>query len=262
LTANLKHLKSRVDTIVVPDMDNGVMQLSALGTGSIIRQHGLEPMIHVYGRDRNQMALQGDLLAAHVLGLQNVLVVQGEKMLNGDHPEAKSVDDLNEQQILNMLQSLENGFDLAGFELKGKPDFFTGCQIQAMNDDIQLEAQLESAREKISSGARFIIVPPVFDMDAYVEVLRKFSELNVPVIATVSLLKGVGMARYISINDPGAKLPESIISRIRKAKDREAECVCIAGEMVNFLKKYVQGVKLSTTGWESRIPAILDAAGV
>jgi 5,10-methylenetetrahydrofolate reductase len=82
LITHARHLKSRIDAVVIPDMDNGVMQMSALACGALMRQQGIEPMIHIYGRDRNRMALQGDLLAAHVLGIHNFLVVRGEEMIN------------------------------------------------------------------------------------------------------------------------------------------------------------------------------------
>ena len=262
LVTNVRHLKSRIDAVVIPDMDNGVMHMSALAGGSIIRQQGLEPMIHIYGRDRNRMAIQGDMLAAHVLGIHNLLVVQGEDIIHGDHQDAKPVDDLNELDLLGMVQSLLKGTDLAGFELKGKPDFFTGCQVQPIRDDKHLEKEVISAKEKVDAGAQYIMVPPVFDITAYTQILNKFASLNVPVIATVFMLKNVGMARYLSINDPGSKLPESLISRIRKAKDRETECIHIAGEMIKELKTEVAGIKVSASGWEDRLPAILDCAGL
>jgi methylenetetrahydrofolate reductase (NADPH) len=254
------HLKSRIDAVVIPDMDNGVMHMSALAGGAIIRQQGLEPVIHVYGRDRNRMALQGDMLGAHVLGIRNLLVVQGESIANGDQPSAKPVDDLNETELLAMIDSLMKGRDLAGFELMGKPDFFTGCQVEAIQDDAHLEQEYIRAKAKVDAGARYIIVPPVFDIEYYTHILNKFRSLNIPVIATVFLLKNVGMARYILINDPASKLSEALISRIRKAKDREMECIRIAGEMIKALKKEVQGIKISALGWEDRLPAILDSA--
>lgn len=262
LVTNVRHLKSRIDAVVIPGMDNGVMHMSALAGGAIIRQQGMEPMIHIYGRDRNRMALQGDMLAAHVLGVNNLLVVQGEAISHGDHQNAKPVDDLNELDLLVMLNSLQRGTDLAGFELKGKPEFFTGCQVQPIRDDDHLEQELQSAGEKVEAGAQYIMVPPVFDIAGYIEILNKFKSLNVPVIATVYMLKNVGMARYISINDPGSKLSEALITRIRKSKDREMECINIAGEMIRELKGRVQGVKISASGWEDRLPAILDCAGL
>lgn len=262
LVTNVRHLKSRIDAVVIPDMDNGVMHMSALAGGAIIRQQGLEPMIHVYGRDRNRMALQGDMLAAHVLGINNLVVVQGEAMTHGDHQNAKPVDDLNELDLLVMVHSLLKGRDLAGFELSGKPEFFTGCQVQPIQDDDHLEQEVKAAKAKVAAGAQYIMVPPVFDLDYYTQVLTRFKSLNVPVIATVFMLKNVGMARYISINDPSSKLPESLITRIRKSKDREMECVTIAGEMIKELKTQVQGIKISASGWEDRLPAIMDCAGL
>ena len=262
LVTNVRYLKSRIDAVVIPDLDDGVMHMNALAGGMIIRQQGLEPMIHVYGRDRNRMALQGDMLAAHVLGIHNLLVVKGESIAHGDHPDAKLVDDLNEMALLNMIHSLSKGTDLAGFELKGKPDFFPGCQVQPIQNDDHLEEEIKAAKEKIDAGAQYIMVPPIFDIPAYIQTLNAFKTLNVPVIATVFLLKNVGMARYISINDPGAKLPEPLISRIRKSKERETECIQIAGEMIKALKNEIAGIKISTTGWEDRLPAILDCAGL
>ena len=262
LVANLRHLKSRIDTIIMPDMDSGVMHLGALAAGSVIRQQGLEPMIHVHGRDRNRISLQGDMLAAHVLGIHNLLVVKGETMANGDHPDAAEVDDLDEKTILVMIDSLLKGSDLAGFELKGAPDFFAGCQVPPVKDEAHLKELVASAKEKVEAGAKFVVLSPVFDTEFCKTIVGAFSALEVPVIATVSMLKSVGMARYISINDPDARLSESVISRIRKAKDREAECIAIAGEMIQAVKNDVQGIKISALGWEDRLPAILDSAGL
>jgi 5,10-methylenetetrahydrofolate reductase len=255
-------LKSRVDAVVLPDLDTGVMHLNSLGGGAILRQEGIDPVIHVYGRDKNRMALQGDLLAAHILGIHNLLVVQGEEMINGDHPDAKIVDDLDELGILNMIQTLMAGTDLAGFDLHGKPEFTTGIAAPPIVDENQLKQAVTEAGKKIAAGAGYIMLQPVFDLEFYKQVITAFSSLNVPVIASVFLLKNVGMARYISINDPSFRLPEEVIRRIRQAKDRDAECVAIAGEMIRSLKDLSQGVKISALGWEDKLPAILDSAGL
>jgi 5,10-methylenetetrahydrofolate reductase len=90
----------------------------------------------------------------------------------------------------------------------------------------------------------------------------KAKKLEVPVIATVFLLKSVGVARYISTNVPGAHIPDEMITRIKTAPDRISECIKIAGELVRNLRKLCQGVQLVTMGWENRLPAILDAARI
>ncbi|WP_022668682.1 methylenetetrahydrofolate reductase [Desulfospira joergensenii] len=262
LVSNARHLKSRVDAVVIPDMDNGVMHMSALASGSLMHQQGIEPLIHVYGRDRNRMVLQGDLLSAHVLGIHNLLVVKGEDMINGDHPDAKIVDDLDEIGILEMIRSLNSGKDMAGFDLRGKPELKAGYAVPPIADENQLSLEVASAEKKVQAGAGYIILPPVFDLNFYSRIINAFKSLNVPVIASVFLLKNVGMARYISINDPNSRLSEDLIRRIRKSKDREGECIRIAGEMAGSLKEVAQGIKISALGWEDRLPAILDSAGL
>lgn len=262
LVTNVRYLKSRVDAVVIPDLDNGVMHLGALAGGAVMRQQGMEPLIHVCGRDKNRMALQGDLLAAHVLGIHNLMVVTAEEMINGDHPDAKTVNDLDELGILGMIQSLTSGTDLAGFELRGKPQFTPGIAVPPIVDDTQLDQAVSDARQKVAAGACYIVLQPVFDLTFYTQIIHAFTSLNVPVIPSVFLLKNVGMARYISINDPGSRLSEDLIRRIRKAKNRDTECIAIAGEMIRGLKGISQGMKISALGWEDRLPAILDSAGL
>ncbi len=93
----------------------------------------------------------------------------------------------------------------------------------------------------MAAGARFIITPPVFDAEHFAGALEKIKTLGVPVVATVFLLKSVGIARYMSLNEPGAHISEEMIRRIRKAPDREMECLKIAGETTAALKQLVQG---------------------
>jgi 5,10-methylenetetrahydrofolate reductase len=132
--------------------------------------------------------------------------------------------------------------------------------VPACPDERTLDAALELARRKVSAGAEYVIVDPVFDVDHGLARLKRAAELGVPVIATVLLLKSAGMARYISIHEPGAMVSEALISRIRKAQDREEECLRIAAELlVSF--KTAAGVKLQALGWEHRIPVVLDLAG-
>jgi 5,10-methylenetetrahydrofolate reductase len=262
LVANSRRIKGRVDAIVIPDMDDGVVRMSALAGGSIIHQQGVEVIIHVYCRDRNRMALQGDILAAHVLGIRNLVVVPGEEIANGDHRDAMPVGDLDELELITTIQSLQNGTDMAGFQLNGSPEFTTGCTLGAFADDHALDQELEKLDARVAAGARFVVTPPVFDVDRFAASMEKIAALDVPVIATVFLIKSVGIARYMALNEPGAHISEAMIKRIRKAPDRELECLKIAGETTAALKSLVQGVKIETLGWEHKLPTILGHAGL
>ena len=262
LMTDVRRIKGRVDGIVVPDMNNGVMRMSALAGGALVQQQGIESIITVYGRDRNRMALQGDLLAAHVLGIQNLIVVQGEDMANSDHRNALPVNDLDELGLLNTIRTLQDGKDLAGFDLEGRPEFQVGCHLAPFIDDAGLTRELERAREKVAAGAGFLVTPPVFDIDRFEAFRQKAAGLKVPIIASVFLIKSVAVARYIAANEPGVSISEELIGRIRKSSDRELEGVKIIGETIAALRKMAQGVLIQTMGWEHRLSAILDIAGL
>lgn len=262
LVSNARRIKGRVDAVIVPDMDNGVMRMSALAGGVLMHQQGIEAIIHVYCRDKNRMALQGDILAAHALGVQNLMVVGSEDILNSDHQEARPVNDLDELGLLGAIRSLEQGTDLAGIKLKGAPSFTVGCTIDPYADEKALDSQLEITRKKVEAGAKFVVTPPVFDLNRFSAFMAKAKGLGVPVISSIFLLKSVGSARYIATNEPEAGISEELIRRIRKASDREMECVRFAGETAAALKELTQGVRIITLGWEHRLPAILDYAGL
>lgn len=257
-----RRIKGRVDAVVIPDMDNGVMKMGSLAGGVLMQQQGLEAIIHVYTRDRNSMALQGELLAAHVLGIQNLVVVYSEDMANGDHRDAQSVYEMDELGLLEAIQTLQSGKDLAGFDLDGVPSFTTGCDMRSFRDEADMESEFQLAQKKVDAGAQFVITPPVFDVEIFADFMKKAAALGVPIIPTVFLIKSVAIARYIATSEPGAHVSEAMIKRIRKAPDREMEGIKIAGETIEALSKIAQGVKIQTLGWEHRLPQILDVAGL
>ncbi|MBN2061681.1 MAG: methylenetetrahydrofolate reductase [Deltaproteobacteria bacterium] len=262
MMTNARKVKDRIDGALVPDMDNGVMRMSALGAAALMQREGIDPVINVYGRDRNRMAIQGDLLTAYVLGVQTIIVVKGIEMASGDHVKAKTVDDIDETGIITAAKLLQSGVDMAGFELKGSPRFNIGCTLGPYRDNEGMEKELVLAQEKIKAGASFLITPPVFDLDHFLSFMEKAKGLNIPIIPTVFLLKTVGIARYMATYEPGVFISEQMIRRIRQAADREQECLKIAGETIRAIKEIAQGALIVTLGWEYRLPAILEYAGL
>ncbi|MFO8164615.1 MAG: methylenetetrahydrofolate reductase [Thermodesulfobacteriota bacterium] len=262
LVSNLIKIKGRVDGVIVPEMAQAVMRMSAIGGAALMQQQGMETIMQICSRDRNRLALQGDILAAYFLGIKNLLVIPGEEIKYGDHIDAKQFADIDELTLLRAIKGLQNGVDMAGMELTGSPQFVTGCSIKPTKNEIALEAELEVTQKKVKEGAQFLVTPPVFNINAFTYFMEKAKTLGVPVIATVFLLKSVGVARYISTNIPGPPIPEEMISRLRKAPNRINECITIAGESITALRELCQGVQLVTMGWENRLPAILDAAKI
>ncbi len=261
MVAGATNVKRMVDAFVVPEMSNAVMRLSSLGGSLLLQTKGLETVMQVCCRDRNRLALQGDLLAAQALGVPNVMAVAGEEITHGDHHQAKAVDDLKLLELLGAIQTLQSGRDLAGVDLKGAPQFLVGSTVKVPADNRNLEAELADLDRKIAAGARFFITQPLFDPEVLGSFLKSLGQRAAVIIPTVMLLKSVGMARYINAHME-MKIPEVFITRIQKAPDRARECVQIAAELVSaFKEKGFRGVQISTIGWEDKLPSILAAAG-
>lgn len=261
MVSSAMSVKTVVDAFVVPEMSSAVMRMSSLGGAMVLADKGLETVIQVCCRDRNRLALQGDLLAAQALGITNVMAVTGEDISFGDHPKARAVYDIDLLELLGAIQTLMSGKDMAGIELKGAPRFLVGSTVNVGTSALELE--LAEMDKKIAAGARFFVTPPIFDLEVLERFQKRLGNRPAFIIPTVLLLKSVGMARYMQRHFDQVSIPEEVVSRIQKAPERVRECVHIAGELVAALKKQgAAGVLISTIGWEDKLPAILAAAGI
>lgn len=265
-SALLKHanqVKGRVDAIVVPEMANAVMKAASLGGCAVFQRNGIETVVQACCRDRNRLSLQADLLAAGGLGIPNVMAVAGEDITFGDHPQARAVNDLDLLELLQAVQGLMNGKDMAGIELRGAPpQFLVGSTVDSGATGGLLELELERLDKRIEAGVRFVITRPVFDLHLFQQFLKRIDTRRVAVIPTVLLLKSAGMARYIDRNIKGISIPSDMIRGIQKAPDKPKECIRVAAETVRHLRDSgLAGVLISTVGWEDRLPQVLDRLG-
>jgi 5,10-methylenetetrahydrofolate reductase len=255
-------VKTRVDAFVVPEMANAVMKLSALGGALLLQSRGLETVMQVCCRDRNRLALQGDLLAAQALGVPNVMAVAGEDITFGDHHLAKSVNDVSLVELLQAIQTMKKGKDMAGVDLMGAPSFTVGSTVKVGLTGPALDQEVAELGQKLANGATFFLTPAVFDLDVLDRFRRRVNNPAVKLIPTVLLLKSVGMARYIDRHIDQISIPNDVILRVQKAPERVRECVAIAAELVKAIRdKGYAGVNIATLGWEDKLPAILSAAG-
>ncbi|HQN18456.1 MAG TPA: methylenetetrahydrofolate reductase [Syntrophobacteraceae bacterium] len=252
-------VKGKVDAFVVPEMSNAVLKMSSLGGCALLQSRGLETVMQVCCRDRNRLALQADLLAAHALGITNVMAITGVDPSYGDHHRARSVHDIDLLQLLEVIQTLQTGRDMAGVELNCGPTFCVGSTVTTGISGELLDHELEELDKKIAAGAEFFITQPVFALQALEGFMAKMGERKAGIIPTVLLLKSVGMARYIDQHLDHVQVPSDLILRIQKAPDKVRECVQIAGELVATIRRNgFSGVLISTIGWEDKLPGILE----
>ena len=259
MVADAQRVKGEVDVFLIPEMSNAVMRMSSLGAAMILQAKGMDTVIQLNCRDRNRIALQADLLAAFGCGITNVMAVKGEDPGFGDHHQARSVYDIDLEQLLQVITGLQQGKDMAGIDLSGSPQFLVGSTVDAGAKGKSPELVLEEMNKKINAGAEFFITPPLFDLSAIEPFIKKVNTEKAKIIPTVLLLKSLGMARYMVRNVDNVFIPDSLITRIQKSPDKVRECTLIAAEMVATLKKEgFSGVLLSTIGWESKLPQILE----
>jgi len=259
MVAGAAKVKHKVDAFIVPEMSSAVMRMSALGGAMVLQKNGMNTVMQVCCRDRNRLALQADLLSAYACGVFNVMAVTGEDLSFGDHHQTKPVYDIDLNGLLNAIQSLQNGRDMAGIDLSGSPSFLVGSMVNPGLEGDQLEKEMDEVHRKIDAGVRFMVTSPVFDLSAIEPFLDKVSKTPARIIPTILLLKSVGMARYIQQNMKHIRLPQELVTRLQKAPDKPGECVRIAGEMVLKIKEEgFSGVNISPMGWEHKISDVLE----
>ncbi len=253
-------LRGRVDAFNVTDQQSSVMRLGSLTVCHLLKERGLEPVYQITCRDRNRIALQSDLLSAHVLGIENVLCLTGDHISLGDHPGAKPVFDLDSVSLLHAASELQQGRDLAGQKLKGSPSFCLGAVVTPGANPI--EPQIMKMEKKVKAGAQFFQTQAVYDPRRFEEFMEQVKYLNVPVMVGIVFLKSAGMARFMNKNVAGVHVPESLIKEMDEAEDRVAKSIEISARLIREMKDMCQGVHLMPLGWEKHVPAVLDAAGL
>jgi len=251
-------IRGRVDAINVTDLQSSVMRLGSMAVCHLLQEKGLDPIFQVTCRDRNRLALQADLLSASVLGIKNVLALTGDYASLGDHPQAKPVFDLDSVNLLKVIKTLEGGTDMVGNALQGAPRFCVGAVVNPGGNPV--EAQVMKMEKKIRAGATFFQTQAVYDVGAFETFMKKVAPFKVPVLAGIILLKSAGMARFMNKNVAGVFVPEPLIQKMAKAEDRVKTSIEIGAELIRNLKGMCQGVHIMPIGWESKVPALLDAA--
>ncbi len=257
-------LKGKVDGVNVTDNQSAVMRISSTSFCKIILDMGLEPILQMTCRDRNRIGLQSDLLGASILGIKNVLCMTGDHPNAGDHKEAKTVYDIESVQLLNVVNSLNNGKDMMGNELQGSTDFYQGAVVTPEANP--LEPQLMKFEKKIGAGANFFQTQAIYDIDKFKEFMTTAKKFPVKILAGLVLLKSAGMANFMNKFVPGINVPQELIDEIKAAGKEKAldTGIDIMARHIKQLKEenICDGVHIMAIGAEDKVPLIMERAGL
>lgn len=258
------YLKGRVSAVNVTDNQSSVMRLGSLATCKALQDQGLISIFQLTCRDRNRIALQSDVLSAALLGIENLLLLTGDHTTLGDNPQAKPVFDLDSVSLLHMVKKLEQGEDLAGNPLEGDPPSFAkGAVVSPCSDSV--DVQLIKMEQKVKAGAEYFQTQAVYEPEKFIKFMEKAKEFGVPVMLGIVIPKSAGMAKFMNENIAGISVPDSMIEELKKDKEKTKAGITgveISARIIRECKDYCQGVHIMAMGWESKIPDILDLAGL
>ena len=267
-----KLLSGCADAVNITDCQTAIVRMSSITSSVILMQEGLEPVTQMTCRDRNRIGIQSDLLGAAALGLKNLLCLTGDHQKFGNHPNSTGVFDMDSIQLLQMVRMMrdEKVFQ-CGEKIKGEaPDFFLGAAANPFADPFEFRA-LRLAK-KIAAGAQFIQTQLVYNLEKFAAWMKAVRDLGLHkkcyILAGVTPLKSIGMARYMKDHVPGMDVPDHVIARLKGAKDAkkdvQKEGINICVDIINRVKEIegVAGVHIMAIEWESAVPEIVKQAGL
>jgi homocysteine S-methyltransferase len=238
-----------VDAVNVPDGPRAQSRMGAVMTSLLIEQQvGIETVTHYCCRDRNLLGMLSDLLGASAMGLRNILLITGDPPKMGPYPDATAVFDIDAIGLTNLVNNLNHGLDPGGNPIGAPTRYAIGVGVNPAAVDPGLE--LKRFEYKVEAGAEYAITQPVFDVAQLERFLGEITHVRIPIIAGIWPLVSVRNAEFLANEVPGVVVPESVITRMRRANEKSkehavAEGIAIAREMLGSVKSAVQGVQVS-----------------
>jgi methionine synthase / methylenetetrahydrofolate reductase(NADPH) len=241
--------ESGADVIDVADSPMARMRMSPWAVCSLIQNTvGVETVLHFPTRGRNLLRVQGDLLAAHAIGVRNIFVIMGDPTAIGDYPNAADNFDLVPSGLIRLIKEGFNaGLDHSGSDIGQPTSFFVGCALNLHPANPKQEAR--NLFRKLEAGADFILTQPVYDAAPALEFLRiyenEYGQLTTPLLLGVLPLYNFRHANFLHQEVPGVQIPLEILKRLESDGEKAAETGAeIASALIQELRPRVQGVYL------------------
>ena len=262
-------IKDHVDAINITDNQTSMTRLCSLAACIRLKLMGLEPVLQMVTRDRNRIALQSDILGAASFDIHNILCLSGDHNSFGDCPQGQNVHDIDSMQLAQMVRLMRDGGKfISGDELDGQPQMFVGAAANPFADPFEI--RVPRLAKKVAAGVEFIQTQCIYNLDKFEEWMKGVVDRGLHekcyILAGLTPMKSVGMAKYMQKRVPGMDVPDEVITRLQGVeKDKQAdEGIKMCIESIERLKE-VEGVKgfhIMAIEWEEKVPEIVEAAGL
>jgi methylenetetrahydrofolate reductase (NADPH) len=250
-----------VDAIQVPDAHDGRLQMAGLAAASILLGEGVDPLVHLTGRDRNRIALENDLLGLGALGVTSLLLTRGEELPSGYKPPTRQVLELSGEDLVTTAALL--GDDES---IPAAPEFCIGTAATVFTP--KSAWQPKSLLARVDAGVGFIQTQVCFNMKSLARYMTHLVESRLTwrcaVVVSLAVLPDAASARALRHHLHGTVMPAKVVQRIAQAADPEQEGVRLAVEKIQRLREIpgVSGVSLSTPGPPDLVVETIRAAGL
>ena len=256
-----------VDAINATDGSGANCHMSSVGVCSLLTRTGYAPVMQISCRDRNRIAIQGDVLGASAMGVANILCLTGDGVQCGDHPEAKPVFDLDCMSALEIVRAMRDEARLAsGRKLDKAPELFLGAAANPFAPPYDFRP-LRLAK-KIAAGAQFVQTQYCYDLPLLERYMARVRDMGLAekcfILVGVGPLASAKAARWIRSNVPGVHIPDEAIARMEGAAKQRAEGKRICIELVQQIREIagVAGIHLMAYRQEESVAEIIAESGV
>jgi methylenetetrahydrofolate reductase (NADPH) len=257
------------DAINAVDAPGANVHISSVAMCALLTRAGYEPVYQVTCRDRNRIAIQGDMLGAAAMGVLNILCLTGDDVTAGDQPEAKRVFDFDSIQLLRTARTMrDESVFLSGRKITSPPCFFLGAVANPFVPPYDWRPQ--RLAKKIAAGAQFIQTQYCFDIDRFKQYMGQVRDLGLHkqafIIAGIGPLKSASAAEYIRSKIPGVVIPDKLIDRLKKTpkekQQEEGKQICI--ELIEEIRSIegVSGVHIMAYRQEELVAEIVEQTGL
>jgi len=256
-----------VDAINSTDASGANCHMSSIGICALLTRAGYGTVYQISCRDRNRIAIQGDVLGAAAMGVSNVLCLTGDGVGVGDQPGARPVFDFDSVSLLRTIRTMrDQGVFLSGRKITRPPRMFLGA---AENPCIEPhEWRPERLAKKVRAGAEFIQTNYIYDIPLFEAFMARVRDLGldekVYILAGVGPLASAKAARWMRSNVPGIHIPDAVIDRMEQAEKPGAEGKRICVELIQQIRdiKGVAGVHVMAYRREHQVSEIILESGV
>lgn len=256
-----------VDAINAVDASGANCHMSSVGICALLTRMGYAPVFQISCRDRNRIAIQGDVLGAAAMGVANILCLTGDGVQAGDQPGAKPVFDLDSMSMLETIRTMrDDGKFLSGRKLTTPPEVFLGAAVNPFAPPHDFRPQ--HLAKKIMAGAQFVQTQYCFDVAMFRAFMGRARDLGLAdrcyIICGVGPLASSRTARWIRSNVPGVHIPDAVVRRLEGARDQKAEGKRLCIDIINEVKEIpgVAGVHVMAYRQEEYVAEIVSDSGV